>query len=127
MMKKGIIIPNNAGLVTTTLLAANGDLVHTLSVGRTAKLRKIMWSNNTGAAGTLQFGTVSGTPAFVGLMPLITCLNGFDGELNETELPVVEWKVWTNLAVVANARTGNITVQASVAGILVICEVEEIG
>lgn len=126
-MKQGIRIPNNAGLVTTTLAAANGDLVHTLSVGRTAKLRKVMWSNNTGAGGFIQFGTVTGTPAFVGLMPLITCPNGFDGELNEADLPVVEWKVWVNAAVVANARTGNITVQSTIAGILVICEVEEIG
>jgi hypothetical protein len=125
-MEKGIMMQNNAGLVTGTAVAT-GDLVHTLSLGRHAYLRKVMWSNNTGGNGTLIFGTqdAQAVPAFVALFPTITCLNGFDGELTEAELPDIKFIL--NRAALAAGRSGNIYVLTSVAGILVACTIEEIG
>jgi hypothetical protein len=109
------------GLVTTT---AGPDLCHTLPAGRTAKIRKIMWYNNTGAAATLIFGTQNNVAGWVPLLPTIDCLNTFDGELTEAELPDVEF---VNDRTPAAGMTGNILVQASVAGILLRLEVEEFG
>ena len=122
----GIRKENNAGLVTTT---AGPDLCHTMPVANptTVKIRKIMWSNNTGANQTLIFGTQDNlAPAgWVPLLPTITCINGFDGELTEEELPEVEFIIDRRAAVATPGMTGDIFVQASAAGILVRLEVEE--
>jgi hypothetical protein len=124
-MKTGIRKPNNggvAGLVTTT---AGPDLCHTLPAGRTAKIRKIMWSNHTGAAGNIIFGTQDNAGVWVPLLPTIQCINGFDGELPEIEIPEVEFRVDRTPA--PAGLTGNILVQASIVGILIRLEVEEFG
>lgn len=126
-MRKGILIPNTAGLVNTTA-AAVGDLVHTLSTGRTAKIAKIMWSNNSGFNGTLIFGTRDNAvpaAAHVPLLPTITCLNGFDGEFRQEEIPDVIFAL--DRTATPNGRDGNIYVVSSVAGILVRIAVEERG
>lgn len=112
------------GLLTTT---AGPDLLHTLPTGRTCKIRKIMWYNNTGAQETLILGTEDNVaPAgWVPLFPAISCINGFDGELTEEELPEIEFIADTRAGVAG--RTGDIHVQASAVGILVRLEVEEFG
>jgi len=125
-VKVGIRKANNqpvaaGGLVTTT---AGPDLCHTLPVGRTVKIKKIMWSNNTGAAETLIFGTQDNAAVWVPLFPTIICINTFDGELNEIDLPDIEF---ANDRTAAAGTTGNILVQASAVGILIRLEVEEYG
>ena len=122
-MVKGIVIPNSAGLVTTTAVAT-GDLVHTLSVGASAKIRKIMWSNNTGANMTLIFGTNTNAGVFAPLFPTITAINGFDGELTEDEIPEVIFNVDRTPAPLG--ATGLIYVLSSAAGALVRIAVEEL-
>lgn len=111
---------NNAGLITTT---AGPDLCHTLPVGRTVKIKKIMWYNNTGAQETLIFGTQTNVGGWVPLFPTISCVNTMDGELIEREIPNVEFQFDTTPAA---GTTGNILVQASAVGILVRLEVEEL-
>lgn len=118
---------NNAGLVVTTLVAV-GNLCHTLPIGRTAKITKIMWYNNTGALQTITFGTWDNTlPAslFVALFPAIDCVNNMDGELTEEEIPPVEFVLDTRLA--ALGATGDIYVLGSVANIQVRLEIREKG
>ena len=116
---------NNQGLVITT---AGPDLIHDMPTANptTVKVKKIMWSNNTGANGTLIFGTQNNAAGWVPLFPTITCINGFDGELNEWEVPNVEFVVDARAA--ALGRTGDIMVQVAPAGaigIIVRLEVEE--
>ncbi len=126
---QGILKPNNIGLVTTTLVAI-GNLCHTLPLGRTAMIRKIMWYNNTGALETITLGTWDNTPApalFVPLFPNITCMNTFDGELQAEEIPNVIFELNLTPVALGNGTTGNIYVLGSVAGILVRLEVEEFG
>ena len=124
----GIRKPNNAGLVITT---AGPDVVHTIPTANptTVIIRKIMWSNNTGIGGTLIFGTQDNVaaPGWIPLLPTITCLNGFDGEIREEDLPEIEFSF--NAAVGVLGTTGNILVQVAPAGaigILIRLEVEEI-
>lgn len=121
----GIRKPNNAGVAGLVTTTAGPDLCHTLPVGRTVKIRKIMWSNNTGAAETLIFGTQDNAAGWVPLFPTIACINGFDGELNMDELPEVEFV--NDRQAAALGLTGNILVQGSAVGILVRLEVEEFG
>jgi hypothetical protein len=127
-----IIKAGNAGLVTTT---AGNDLLHTLPIATTAAvtgarsaiITKIMAYNNTGANVTLQFGTLNraAAPAFVQLLPTLVAINGFDNEWIETEIPAVEFMSWPQLT--AAGRLGDIYVLASVAAVLVLIEVKEIG
>lgn len=120
----GIRKANNAGLVTTT---AGPDLLHIIPTVNptTVIIRKIMWYNNTGANVTLIIGTQDNVaaPGWVPLFPTIPCINGFDGELTEEELPEVEFVVDARAG--AAGMTGDIMVQASAVGVLVRLEVEE--
>jgi hypothetical protein len=123
-VRKGILIPNNAGLVTTT---AGPDLVHTLSTGRTLKIRKVFWYNGTGGLATIILGTRdrAAAPVFVPLFPTIACVN------NQHDWVPGEGVVDVEFAVLAPATAagleGNVWVQASVAGILLRLSVEEFG
>jgi hypothetical protein len=134
-LREGTYKPNNSpiatrGLVTSTLLGP--DLCHLLPIvtaPRTVIIRKIMWSNNTGANAFLIFGTVNNilpvAPAtFVPLLPTITALTGFGGELTEAELPNIEFL--PDRAPLAAGLTGSIYLMAGIAGVLVRLEVEEI-
>ena len=130
---KGIRKAGNAGLVTTT---AGNDLLHTIALttinqqtfpARSFMIRKIMWYNNTGGNVTLQFGTLSATPAFVALLPTILALNTFDGALTEKEIPAAEFMTVPLAAAAAIRYNGNAYVLASAAGVLVAIEVEEFG
>ena len=119
---RGMYIPNSSGLVTTTAVVT-GDLVHTLSVGASARIRKIMFSNNTGANITLIFGTQQFAAAvFIASLPTIMCITGFDGELTEDQIPDVIWRIDRTAAAGSN---GNIYVVSSAAGVLVRLTVEE--
>jgi hypothetical protein len=122
-MVKGIVIPNSAGLVTTTAVAT-GDLLHTLSVGASAKIRKIMWSNLTGGNITLILGTNTNAGVFVPLFPTIQAVTGFDGVLTEREIPDVIFNVDRTPAPLG--LTGAIFVVSSVAGVLMRLSVEEV-
>lgn len=131
--RRGEFKAGNAGLVVTT---AGNDLLHTMAMvtvgttvfpARTFIIRKIMWYNNTGANATLSFGTLNATPALVPLLPTILCLNTFDGQLTEAELPGVEFTSGTATALAAARWNGNAYVLCSVAGVLVSIEVEEFG
>lgn len=122
-MIQGINIPNSSGLVTTTAVAT-GDLVHTLSTGASAKIKKIMWSNNTGAPITLIFGTeIYAAATFVAYMPTIMCISGFDGELTEDQIPDVIWRIDKTAG---GGSNGNIYVLSSAATCLVRMTVEEV-
>lgn len=122
----GIRKANNIGLVSTTIVAT-GNVCHTMPTASptTVVIRKIMWSNNTGAPVTLIFGTRDNVaPAgWVPLFPTITCINSFDGELTEEEIPEIEFAVDGRAGVAG--MTGDIAVLASAAGVLVRLEVEE--
>lgn len=122
MENEGVRIANNQGLVTTT---AGPDLVHDMPTANptTVKIRKIFWSNNTGANETIIFGTQTNAAVWVPLLPTITCINGFEGAIPEEEIPDVEFAVD---GTVGAGTTGDIMVQASAVGILIRMEVEEI-
>ena len=73
METEGVRKANNQGLVTTT---AGPDLVHDMPVQDdvTVKIRKIMWSNNTGANETIIFGTQDNV-APAGWVPLFPTIS----------------------------------------------------
>lgn len=134
-MRVGLRKAGNAGLVTTT---AGPDLLHTIktvtvqqvSFTLPYQIKKIMWYNNTGGNATIQIGTLSGTPAFVALLPTILAINTFDGEMREDDLPCIEFLSTPGAAsgvVAANQRNGNAYVQCSAVGVLITIEVEEYG
>jgi len=130
-VRKGIIGPNNSpaaarGLVTSTLLGP--DLCHLHTVGRTVRIRKILWYNATGAARNLIFGTVTNIipvapGTFVPLLPPIVAVNGVHDMITEAELPDVEFI--PDRTAGAGGLTGDIYLMAGVAGVLVRLEVEE--
>ena len=134
MDREGIRKAGNAGLVPTTApgAPAPGDLLHTIPIGRTTRITKILAFNGTGANVPLLFGTndraVPG--AFVQLLPDLVAINGFDNEWTEEELPTVEFASDTSW--LAAGRTGDIrvvagTVAVPVAGVNVLIEVGEYG
>lgn len=121
----GILKSNNSpvatrGLVTTT---AGPDICHILPIGRSAIIRKVMWSNNTGANVTLIFGSQTTAAGWLPLLPTIMAITGFDGELNESDLPDIEF--YLDPSAGAAGMTGNILVQASAVGVLLRLAVEE--
>jgi len=82
---------------------------------RTVILRKLMIYNNTGANAVVTVGVGLGV-AFAAIIPPVYSTNLFDNEWTEDDLPVDEVGVDDDL-----------TVQATVAGVQVQAEVEEIG
>lgn len=128
MIGKGIRMANSAGLVTSTGGGAH-DLLHTLSTGRKAVIRKILWYNPLGVNILILIGTTDNSvPAalFVQLLPTIIAIPGLDGDKLEEELAPVEFAVDAR-ALTAGA-TGNIFLQdASAGGLLIRLEIEEFG
>lgn len=116
----GIRMANNQGVFTLT---GGNDLIHDLSAGRKAIIRKILCYNNTGADVTLQFGTLNAVPAFVALLPIFVALDTLDNEWLEEEIPPVEFELNTSAG--AAFRLGDIYCLASGAAVLSL-EVEEI-
>ena len=72
--------------------AANNPTAWTLSLGRRAIIRKIMWRNGIAAAANLLIGfgdrTVAGA-VFRQVFPNIRMVSGVDGELTEDEIPIL--------------------------------------
>ena len=131
MARESIRKAGSAGLVPTTA-ATNGDLLHALGTGRTARITKILAYNNTGANVPLLFGTRdrSVAPLLVQLLPDLVVVNGFDNEWVEAEIPAVEFI--PNLSLLAVGRLGDIyvvagTVAIPVVGVIISIEVEEYG
>ena len=81
---------------------------------RTVILRKVMVYNNTGANAVIQIGV--GLAPLVPIIPNLYSINLFDNEWMEDDLPADDFGVDNDL-----------TVQSSVAGVQVQCEVEEVG
>lgn len=134
MDREGIRKAGNAGMVATTApgAPAPGDLLHTIPIGRSTRITKILAFNNTGANVPLLFGTndLVVPAAFVQLLPDLVAINGLDNEWIEEELPAVEFAPDTTPG--AAGRTGNIvvvagTVAVPVAGVDIVIEVEEYG
>lgn len=124
MKRKGVRQANNAGLVAAT---AGPDLLHTLSTGKSAFVRKIMISNFSGGNLQVRLGTLTGAGVFVALMPTILAINGMDTEIPEESIPEIEFI--TDSTAGAAGRTGNIYLQSSAVAALCLTrlEVEEIG
>jgi len=120
-MRFGVRKDNNQGLIVTT---AGPDLVHDMPVLRVTSfvVRKVMWSNNTGANITIIFGTQTNALAWVPLFPTILCVNGLDGELDEAMLPAVEFRFDQTAGA---GTTGDLMVQASAINLILRAEVEE--
>ncbi len=135
--KRGVYVANSAGLVTITAAAA-GDLVHLISFGASgniglstvrvmARIRKILWYNNSGAVITLIFGTRDNAGAFVALFPPIACVNGLHDGLTEDQIPDVRFQ--QDVTAGAAGRTGDIYVVSSAAAAIALftlrCTIEE--
>ena len=72
-------------------VVANSQVAHTLSTGKRAAIKKIMWRNRALVNVDLLVGYGDLTAAgslFRQVLPRILCVAGVDGELLETELPI---------------------------------------
>ena len=124
----GIRKANNAGLVVTT---AGPDLLHTIPIGRSFIVRKIMAYNPNAFNIALQFGTLNNAaiPAFVQVFPELVALGApipIDSEWTEFDLPNIEFML--NSLAAPNGRSGDLYVQETLAAgvnIEIICELEE--
>jgi len=93
--------------------------LHLITPGRTAVVRKIMWSNRNAAASMLRIGSGD----FNQRLPDIWMAPGLDGVMVEEELPRYEFRI---LADVAEDITAQATVAAAAPNdIQVSIEVEE--
>lgn len=112
------------------LVANTSYTAFTLSPGKRAVIKKILWFNNTGGNGFLWIGATIAA-AFTQLLPSILMVNGVDGELGEDEIPICGNTPEGFVAdtTVATLTTGDIVVQATVGAAApncrVIIEVEE--
>lgn len=125
---RGIYKAGNSGMVNIIAAAAVNYILHTLptDVPTTAKLRKIMWYNNTGGATVMQFGYISLAAAFVQVLPDIWVPANLDGYIGEVDIPAYEWRPDTTLV---TGTLGDIVVQATAIlanQIRIIVEVEEL-
>ena len=121
-MTIGIRKASNQGVFTLT---AGNDLIHDLTDGRTAVIRKILCYNSTGANVTLQFGTLDATPAFVALLPIFVAIASLDNAWGEAEIPYFEFVLNTSAG--AARRLGDIYCLASAAAPTLLLEIEEFG
>jgi len=109
-------IRKTSQLVSIAAAAAEA-LIYTLSQGRTARIKKIMLMNNTGANDQVIFGElVAG--AWTPRMPAIYVLTPFDEQLDEWQIPQFEFQ-------------SNIYARSATAGVGttedVLLELEEVG
>lgn len=105
--------------IITVAAAATPETLYQRTTGgqnpRTVILRKVMVYNNTGANAVVRIGTGLGA-GFANIIPNLYSINLFDNEWIEDDLPVDEVGV-----------SADLTVQSSVLGVQVMCEVDEIG
>lgn len=94
MNKEGIKLRGTAGLVSIVAAinmgagVSNASVLHTLSAGKRAIIRKVMWSNRTAGNTMLRIGYNSLAVTFVQCLPDIEMVAGFDGELNVMDIPI---------------------------------------
>ncbi|MDD5539703.1 MAG: hypothetical protein PHG61_03325 [Candidatus Marinimicrobia bacterium] len=118
----------------SVIVAATSYVLWTLSLGKRAFVRKLVWCNRTGGNGMLRIGYLTLGAVFVQCSPDILMLNGVDGNLTEAQLPP-----WGNSAeggfiadtTLVTGTLGNIIVQCSVGGaapadVQVSAEIEEL-
>lgn len=116
------------GLLTCAAVTPLSDLLHTLPVGRTAKIVKIMYFNPTAGDITFILGTWDNTlpvGGWVGLFPTILSLAGLGGLWIETEIPAIEFV--NDRQALAVGMTGDIRIQCSAVGLIIRLEVQEKG
>ncbi len=116
----GVKMANNQGVFALT---AGNDLIHLLSTGRKAVIRKILCYNSLGVNVTLQFGTLDATPAFVALLPIYVAIATLDNQWGEDEIPYFEFEFNTSAG--GARRLGDIYCLASAALPTLSLEVEE--
>lgn len=137
-LSTGLVSLTAVGNGDGVAIGATGFTAWTLSTGKRAIIRKIMWRNRTGGNGNLLVGygdrTVAGS-IFRQVMPSIFMVNGIDGELTEVEIPIVGnfiegFKADTTAV---TGTVGNIIVETDCAGVgaaptdaQVLMEIEEI-
>lgn len=111
------------GVVTTTGPAA-ADVLHTIPIGRSFYVRKILWYQATGLTLTLLIGTLSnaGIPALIQVFPTFAATNLIHGGVAEEDLPLYEFMV---NSVPLVGWDGSLYVTSSVAGVLISVEVAE--
>jgi len=98
--------------------AATATLVHQVTSGRTAILKKLMWYNGQSADVILEIGTFAGN-TFSRRLPRIRAIAGHHDGLDELMCPNFEFEVDIYaMASAAGAAPGDIEVQ---------CEVAEVG
>jgi hypothetical protein len=90
-----------ASPAVSIVAAATPTALYTLSPGRIARIRKIMWRNNNGAPAVLDIGTGLGG-AWAQILPSIDMPAGINGSMTEDEIPAIEF-------------VANITAQSSAA------------
>ena len=109
-------------------VAATTTLIHQITPGRTAIIRKIMWANRNAATGRLRFGSTDAAAGGAGgvyaqRIPEIFIGAGLSGELTEEDLPNYEFRTLVDV-------NTDIVAQSSVAAVApndiqVTIEVEE--
>jgi len=107
------------------LVAATSYTAWTPSTGKRAIIRKILWYNNTGAAGYLQIGFLTLAAVFTEVLPRILMVNGAEGAIGEDELPIVgnTREGFYPDTTLVTGTLGLITVQATVGGAIPTCSV----
>ncbi len=114
VIKSGI--RETSGIVNI-VAAATDTLIFTLGVGITARIKKIMLMNNTGANDLVTFGELVAA-AWTPRLPDIYILTPFDEQLGEWEIPAFEF---TSNIYARSATAGAVTTES------VCIEVELIG
>lgn len=122
----GIRMGNNAGaLIAGTTGGGAEDLLHTLSLGRKAVIRKVVWYNPLAVNVNILLGTYTTAGVFAQLLPTIIAIPTLSGSMEEEELSYVEFLLDTSAA--AAGTTGDIYVQdAGAGGLIISLEIEEI-
>lgn len=126
----GIRKANSAGLVTTV---ANPILLHTIPVGRSFMVRKVIVWNPNAFNVAFQLGTqdLALVPAFIQLFPDMVALGlpvPIDSEWQELDLPNLEFILMPISALAPLGQSGDLFIDETLGvgvGLLVRVEVEE--
>jgi len=102
------------------VIANNPTLIYTLSVGRTAKIKKVQLMNYTAANDFVTFGQGAGL-GFLAHMPALVTIALLDAQFSEWEIPQYEFEA----NIYAVVPVGSIVAPGTPVDVLI--EVEEIG
>lgn len=105
-----------SALVSIAAAAAEA-LIYTLRTGRTARIKKIMLMNNTGAPDTVIFGELVAA-AWTPRLPAIYVINPFDEQLGEWEIPAFEFTsdIYARSATAGVGTTEDIIIELELSG-----------